>query len=96
MKRSKSKPHQGLQRRLPLNIPLELVDGRMLIIKNGSGKEMTARQKQARRSEPIHLDEIVRVVPGKTGRGVLLRAINRTKKDIRFEILGEVTDELDG
>ena len=89
MKRNKAHSHP-VGRRLPLNLPLELADGRILLVRKGGGKHMVARQKQARRSDPIEIGEVVETVPDKGSTRALLKAVRRTKKDIHFEILGSL------
>lgn len=78
---------------LPLNLYLDLDDGRSLVIRSGLGQHMRCRRKAATEgAKPIEVGEIVRTVPGRNGRKAVLEAVKRTKKDIFFEILGSEAD----
>lgn len=72
----------------PVNLPLLLDDGRLLIVKRGGGKTLVARQKE--KGPAITVGETVLTKPGKDGRKAVLRCVKRTKKDCTFEILGSV------
>jgi hypothetical protein len=73
----------------PLNLPIELDDGRLIIVKSGSGKQMTARQVTAKNNEPIQPGDVVLATAGVLdGSKAVFQALSRTKKDIRFQILG--------
>ena len=73
---------------LPLNLYLDLDDGRHLIIRGGSGQFMRCRQKAEGAAAPIKVGETVRTIPGRDGRKAVLEVVKRTKKDVFFEILG--------
>lgn len=77
---------------LPFNLPLELEDGRVLLIRKRKGTLLEARQKSGR---ALEMHEIVRTVPGMDGRKAVLRAIRRTKKNLYFRILGGYDADVD-
>lgn len=75
-----------VRRHLPKNLVMRLEDGRTLLVRSGKGDYLTARQKG--QGSPIHVGETVESKPVKDGSKVVLEALSRTKKDIKFRILG--------
>ena len=63
-----------------------LDDGRTLLVRSGKGDRLVARQKG--KGPPILVGDTVESKPGEDKKTIVLEAISRTKKDIRFKILG--------
>ncbi len=75
-----------VRKHLPLNLPMDLADGRHLLIRGGNGKTLIARQLAP--GPAILEGEEVLTAPGKDGRRVKMKCIKRTKKDATFQITG--------
>jgi len=77
---------------LPLNVPLQLDDGRMLLVRRGNGQTIVCRQIGKKDEKPVILQEgdTVATVAGRDGRKAVLHVEKRTRKDVHFKILGSV------
>lgn len=78
-----AKPRSKL---VPLNLALDLDDGRRLIVKSGGGPKLIARQKVP--GPALTVGETVKTVPGKDGRKAVMRVTGHKGKDYVFTILG--------
>jgi hypothetical protein len=84
---------------VPLNAPLYLEDGRLVLIRKAVGlKHMECRQKAApdNANKPLLVGEKVVGVAGPDKKRTLLEVVKRTKRNVTLKVLGDLPDDMDG
>lgn len=71
---------------LPMNVPLKLRDGRLLLVIRGEGHTMIVRQKAP--PPALKIGEEIVTVPSRDGKAVVLKVEKLKGKNIHLRILG--------